>query len=97
MSIHVLKIQTVWLDRVLAGEKTAEIRAHDRDFQVGDILHLTEVSANGSPVRIYDSEGGSSDPRSVDVTVTHVLPASLSEGLVAGVCLLSFHLDGVTS
>ena len=97
MAIHVLKIYTPWLDRVLSGEKKSEIRQHDRDYQVGDILHLTEVGASGSPVRVYDGEGGSSDPRSVDVTVTHVLDGRQCEGLVAGYCALSFLLDEVVT
>lgn len=47
MSTHDLKIQTRWLDRVLSGEKRAEIRSHDRDFQVGDVIAFTEVANDG--------------------------------------------------
>ena len=37
---HELKIEKRWLDRILAGEKRAEVRINDRDFQVGDTVAL---------------------------------------------------------
>jgi hypothetical protein len=37
---HELKTWPNFLDAVIAGRKTFEVRKSDRDFQVGDRLHL---------------------------------------------------------
>lgn len=42
---HVLKIEKHYLDQVIAGNKTFEIRKNDRDFQVGDRVVLQEYPA----------------------------------------------------
>lgn len=42
MEIHYLKINTKYLDRIISGQKTFEIRKNDRDYQVGDQLFLKE-------------------------------------------------------
>jgi hypothetical protein len=99
MSTHNLKIRTTWLDRIVAGDKRAEIRKHDRDYQVGDTLHLTEVDGQyGYPVTYpYDeSEPESPDRghRTVDVIVTHVLDGRLAEGIDDGYCVLSISKPG---
>jgi len=39
---HLLKIRKPYLDKVMSGEKTFEIRKNDRDFQVGDFVVLIE-------------------------------------------------------
>jgi ASC-1-like (ASCH) protein len=36
--VHSLKIEDKYLERLVSGEKKAEIRYNDRDYQVGDIL-----------------------------------------------------------
>lgn len=36
MRIHKLKIQQCYLENILNGRKTFEIRYNDRDYQVGD-------------------------------------------------------------
>jgi len=97
MSVHELKTQTRWLDRVLTGEKRAEIRKHDRDFQVGDILHLVEVDTCGH--RVWTSGGRDSRGRFVaehqrhaDVRVTHVLLGAHAAGIDSDHCLLSIEL-----
>jgi len=100
MSTHVLKTRTPWFERVIAGEKTAEVRRHDRDFQVGDVLHLVEVDDRGWRVQHYEpgrrgETGRFASPyytRWADVRVTHVLPAALGIGLAEGYCLLSIEL-----
>ena len=38
--IHNLKIKTKYLDEIYEGIKTFEIRFNDRNFKVGDTLHL---------------------------------------------------------
>ncbi len=42
MAYHQIKIQTKYLDEVLAGRKQFEIRYNDRDYRVGDIVTMTE-------------------------------------------------------
>lgn len=42
MKIHELKILPEYFDAINEGEKTFEIRKNDRDYQIGDILHLKE-------------------------------------------------------
>jgi hypothetical protein len=99
MSIHQLKIREPWFERVAAGQKRAEVRKHDRDFQVGDTLHLIEVSDYGNPNQHYverDARGRfvndwrENDP--VFATITHVLPAAQADGIEAGYCVLSIEV-----
>ncbi|OLQ71221.1 RNA-binding protein [Photobacterium proteolyticum] len=40
MKRHHLKIKPDYLKAILDGDKTFEIRKNDRDFQVGDRVHL---------------------------------------------------------
>lgn len=88
---HYLKIAPHWFERVKAGEKRAEIRKHDRDYQVGDTLVL--VSAPDSmkhwaAEELLKREHG--DPvESINVHVLHVLPAHLTVGIAEGYALLS--------
>lgn len=42
MQTHELKTLPPFFDAILEGRKTFEIRKDDRDFHVGDILHLRE-------------------------------------------------------
>ena len=39
---HELKILPQYMDEVLAGNKTFELRKNDRDFQIGDTFVLRE-------------------------------------------------------
>lgn len=41
--IHELKIKTGYLSDIITGKKTFEIRKNDRDYKVGDRLHLREI------------------------------------------------------
>ena len=47
---HELKIEKRWLDRIITGEKRAELRLNDRDFQAGDTMGLT--APNGEAVGV---------------------------------------------
>lgn len=60
---HVLKTWTEFIDPILDCAKTFEVRKNDRDFRIGDILHLREWNPN-------TQEWGS---RSVTCFVTYVL------------------------
>ncbi|MCG7285392.1 DUF3850 domain-containing protein [Cellulomonas sp. ACRRI] len=91
--IHDLKIRTQWLARVKSGEKRFELRKHDRDYQVGDVLHLTEVNDFGSPI-FYpesgdESEGPDRGHNTFDVRVLHVLDGRQADGIDDDYCLLS--------
>lgn len=44
---HVLRINELWFDRLADGSKTAEVRKHDRDYQIGDRVTFF---ADGDPV-----------------------------------------------
>lgn len=40
--VHALKCQPPFFEDVLIGAKTFELRLNDRDFKLGDVLHLQE-------------------------------------------------------
>ena len=84
MSIHALKIKSPWFTRVQAGQKHAEVRLHDRDYQAGDLLRLREVDQHGN------THTGTNP---ITARITHVLPASHCEGLKPGYCLLSIEVQ----
>lgn len=43
MKIHELHIRSNFMDKILSGKKTFEIRKNDRDFQVGDLIQFLEL------------------------------------------------------
>jgi len=45
---HYLKIETEYFQAIQNDKKKFELRKNDRDFKIGDILHLNEV-ASGVP------------------------------------------------
>lgn len=47
MAVHHIKIDTEYVDAVLAGIKPFEVRRNDRGYQVGDHLIMTEVGDPG--------------------------------------------------
>lgn len=67
--VHVLKTYPHFFNRVKSGQKTFEVRRHDRDFQVGDTLQL-EYFEN-EPRSIVDVQPLS--PEVVNVEVTYLL------------------------
>lgn len=42
MKIHELKTWPEYYKEIVAGRKTFEVRKNDREYKVGDILHLRE-------------------------------------------------------
>ena len=77
MTLHQLKIEPKWLDRLLDGSKTAEVRRHDRDFQLGDSIEFLEW---------IEGEYG---PRSATAVISHVLPGQQVDGVDYHYCVLS--------
>jgi hypothetical protein len=94
MTTHYLKTREPWYSRVVAEEKTVEIRAHDRDFQVSDRLVLVRTlhELSASAEQLLEQENP--DRRAIVVEVMHVAPSSLVDGLIAGYCALSIRLVG---
>lgn len=53
---HRLKTLPIYFNEVLNGNKTFEVRFNDRDFKVGDILHLEEFENQSYTGRVYNVE-----------------------------------------
>jgi hypothetical protein len=77
VTVHELKTTPDMLALIWSGEKTAELRWDDRDFQEGDLLWLRE----------WSKETGYAQ-RFVLVRVTHAL--GNYDGLQPGFAMLSF-------
>lgn len=43
VKLHLLKLREEYLYDILSGVKKAELRNNDRNFQVGDLIHFTDV------------------------------------------------------
>lgn len=81
---HELKCYSQYFQRICSGQKTFEIRKNDRDFQVGDILHLRE----------FDMKDGLPDygPDSRRVKIVYMTDFEQKEGyVVLGIKLLEDH------
>lgn len=44
MMTHNLKLKAEYVEQVMLGEKTFELRKNDRDFKVGDLIHFTDTN-----------------------------------------------------
>lgn len=80
MAEHKLKCWPFYFDAVKKGEKTFELRKHDRDFQPGDILKLNEFKPKSN---LYTG-------RHCYVLVTYVMTGPWG-GLAEGWCILGIH------
>lgn len=93
MTRHELKINPRWFDAVKNGVKKCEIRKDDREFAVGDTLHLREIcpgqfseAPNGQMVQCYTN-------RTVDVRVTHIVThGDFPDGIPDGYSILSIEV-----
>lgn len=74
--VHELKCWPEPFEAMWKDLKTCEVRKNDRDFKVGDILHLREFSPD---MRIYLGRG----------MVAHVLHIQTGFGLPEDVCVMS--------
>ena len=96
--VHELKTDAEVFQAVLDGKKTYEIRKNDRNFQVGDELHLKETVYTGEEMKArhngaYPGEMIPGMPleytgRCIARYVTHVLRGPIY-GLASGWCILS--------
>jgi hypothetical protein len=76
--VHDLKIWPIYFQPVLDGIKRFELRSSDRDYKVGDTLHLRE----------FDPSWGTYSGRSVDVRVTYILTEPMASQFPQ-LCLMS--------
>ena len=56
MRTHELKIETHYLDDLLSGEKTFELRVNDRNYQKGDKLKFYDTRAELGKPRYHTFE-----------------------------------------
>jgi len=50
MKIHELKILDKYFNEIMLGNKTAELRFNDRDYEVGDLIYFNELVIDGKLV-----------------------------------------------
>ena len=79
---HELKTWPRYYQRVMDGDKTFEVRAADRDFQIGDFLTLKE----------YDPDTSKYSGRCLSAIVTYILHGG-NFGIESGFCVMSIKLD----
>lgn len=78
--VHEVRCQWRWFERLLAGDKTSEVRFNDRDYQAGDLLRVLAI----------DRSGSSLTGQSVTYLITHVLGSdAFPEALHPGYVVLS--------
>lgn len=51
--LHRLKIKDIWYNRIYSGDKTAEIRFNDRDFQRGDMIIFLDETGEHERMGFY--------------------------------------------
>ena len=78
MATHQLKVWSEYMDDLLNGSKTFELRYNDRDFQVGDSLLLME----------YDKENKKYLNREFKVRITYILDNSVFDALKDGYVIM---------
>ena len=64
MKVHNLKTWPEYLEALIEGRKTFEVRRNDRDFKVGDTLHLLG----------FDPDTCTMNGREHTMVVTYVMP-----------------------
>lgn len=84
--VHDLKTDSAVFRAVANGLKTYEIRRDDRDYKVGDVLHLRETAATGAEM----AAGAPLEYTGNEVVklVTHILRGPIY-GLADGWVILS--------
>ena len=72
-----LKTWPAYFDAVFEGRKNFEIRRNDRDYQVGDVLHLEK----------YDPDSGEYDGSYLNSRVTYIVHGP-QFGILEGFCVM---------
>jgi len=78
MATHQLKVWSEYMDDLLNGNKTFELRYNDRNFQVGDFLSLKE----------YDKEHKKYLKRELKVRISYILDNSVIDALKDGYVIM---------
>ena len=76
--VHTLKIEEKYWDSILCGQKSCEVRKHDRDFQAGDFIAFEVLRENGESI-LADK---------FKYLITHVLKGG-QYGIESDYCVLS--------
>jgi len=82
MIVHRVKIEPRYIERLLSGQKTFEIRKNDRDYQVGDRLSMYPYYPSGTFIH-HDTER-----RNVEADIVYMSTAYQQEGY----CVLGIEL-----
>lgn len=69
MTTHRVKVDTAYVDALLSGIKTFEVRRNDRGYQVGDYLLMQEVGATGHENRYGQDDGHWVEPGAKDCSL----------------------------
>lgn len=86
MTVHKLKLFPEYFDAVANGIKTFEIRKNDRDYKVGDTLHLYEFDPE---VNGYLLSSRLPETRTCDVAVTYILThEDFPDGIPEDYCVM---------
>ena len=82
MTVHKLKLLPEYFDAVANGIKTFEIRKYDRDYKVGDTLHLCEFDPEKEKPWPYEK-------RTCVVAVTYILThEDFPDGIPEDYCVM---------
>ncbi len=88
-TVHELRTWPRAFQAVLDGDKRYEFRKNDRNFQVGDVLHLREWE----PAQKFDATLGDYTGRSLHAIVTYLTPGG-AFGVPDGYCVLGIRVLG---
>lgn len=67
MITHRIKLNPIYFDRIISGQKTFEVRKNDRDYQVGDRLSMYPYHGPG----VKFSHPGMEE-RNIEAEVTYI-------------------------
>ena len=80
MKYHKLKVWSEYMDDLLNGNKTFEVRFNDRNYQIGDMLRLSE----------YDNKNEIYLKRVLLVKITYILDNSIFDAVKDGFIIIGF-------
>lgn len=84
---HKLQINENWLELLLSGDKTCEVRKHDKDYQIGDTIQFYDPQDSDC---WYEQKQRDQRTHIQTFKITHILPASVfSSGLKSEYSVLS--------